>query len=231
MISNLDAASLRAISFDGFGALVDLDAAVRTFVAPILARATPSGEARPRVTPDAWLERWQHIHAQLTRTWRPYREILLRSYDATMQHFGLEAFVDEGPGLFRALADEPPAADATRALKRLARRHRLALAANAEPELVASMVGRLRAPFSSLVTSEEARAYKPDPRPLKLLLERLGLQPKEVLHVAASWKTDLDPARALGLRTALVTREVALESGAPELEVPSLDALAEALGS
>ena len=104
----IDPARIRAVSFDCYGTLVDWQAGIHAFVAPLLARAMPSrheqSEARPQVSPQAWVERWEKIQFQMLRPYRPYREILQRSFDATMQHFGLEAFVDEGPGLARAFA-------------------------------------------------------------------------------------------------------------------------------
>jgi 2-haloalkanoic acid dehalogenase type II len=214
---------IRAISFECYGTLVDAEAGVRAFVARILARPHTSNVPRPTV--EVWLARWERIRFQMLRPWRPYRELLVRSYDATMQFFGLEAFVDEGPALARAIGEWEPFPDATAALRRLAKRLRLAIVSNVDHELLGASVGRLMAPFSSLVTAEDARAYKPDPRPFALALERLGLPASSVLHVAHSRRDDLEPARALGLHTACVRGDDA----DAELRLPSLTALADAL--
>jgi FMN phosphatase YigB (HAD superfamily) len=40
--------------------------------------------------------------------------------------------------------------------------------------------------FELVVTAEEAGAYKPDPLPYRMALERLALDPAEVLFVAGS---------------------------------------------
>jgi 2-haloalkanoic acid dehalogenase type II len=232
----LDPAALRAITFDCYGTLIDWEAGIRAYVAPILGRAAPSrreqDEARPHVTPEEWVERWERIQFAMLKPWRPYREILARSYDATMQHFGLEAFVDDGPGLARSLQEWRPFPDTTRALRRLARRYRIAIVSNIDRDLLAATVGHLQAPFSSLVTAEDARAYKPDPKPLALALERLSLQPHEVLHAGFGWRYDLAPARALGMRTAFINRSggPSPEGQPPDVEVPSVEALADRLG-
>ncbi len=51
-------------------------------------------------------------------------------------------------------------------------------------------LGRLAAfragPFDLVVTAEEAGAYKPDPLPYRMALDRLALDPAEVLFVAGS---------------------------------------------
>lgn len=219
---------IRAITFDCYGTLIDWEAGVRAYVAPILAAS-----GRRDVTAEQWVARWERIQFQMLRPWRPYREILARSYDATMQHFGIEAFVDAGPGLARSVAEWLPFPDTVAALRRLARRHQLAIVSNIDRDLLALTLGHLQAPFSSLVTAEDAQAYKPDEKPLRLAVERLAVEPGEILHAAFGWKYDLAPARAVGMRTAFVNRGGGPrpEGPAPDLEVPSLAALADALGA
>tara|TARA_R110001599_G_scaffold353880_1_gene601932 strand:+ start:38237 stop:39034 length:798 start_codon:yes stop_codon:yes gene_type:complete len=52
---------------------------------------------------------------------------------------------------------------------------------------------------------EDIRAYKPDPRTYRWVLDQLGIQPEEALLVAAhAW--DLAGAKAVGLQTAFVHR-------------------------
>ena len=193
---------MKALSFDCWGSLVDWEAGARTFVAALLARPTTSEVKRPSI--EEWLARWQRIRRQMLRPYRPWRELLTRSYDATMQVFGLEAFVDDGPLLVRHLASLEPRPDARVALRKLGRKYRLAIASNADRESLAEALGRLQAPFSSVVTAEDVKAYKPDPKLLGLVLERLGLPASEVMHVAASAEEDGAAAEALGMRTALI---------------------------
>jgi 2-haloacid dehalogenase len=221
----IDLATIEAVTFDCYGTLIDWEAGVREYVAPILARSS-----RRDVTPEVWVERWEKIQFQMLVPWRPYREILARSYDATMQHFGIEAFVDAGPGMARSVADWRPFSDSTRSLRRIARRRRIAIVSNIDGDLLADTVGRLQAPFSALVTAEDVRAYKPSPKPLELAIERLGLPAERILHAGFGWKYDLGPARALGMRACFVNRGGLTGIEEPrDLEVPSLDALADLL--
>jgi 2-haloacid dehalogenase len=223
---SIDPSTIAAVTFDCYGTLIDWEAGVRDYVAPILARSSQSD-----VTPDKWVERWERIQFQMLTPYRPYREILQRSYDATMQYFGMEAFVDAGAGLARSIAEWQPFADTRRALRRLAKRYRLAIVSNIDNDLLADSVGQLQAPFSCLVTAEDARAYKPDPRPLELAIARLAVEPGAILHAAFGWKYDLAPARALGMRTCFVNRGGVHVDEPRDVEVPSLDALAELLGT
>jgi 2-haloacid dehalogenase len=220
----IDPSTIAAITFDCYGTLIDWEAGVRDYVTPILA---PHRE----VTPAAWVDRWERIQFQMLSPYRPYREILQRSYDATMQYFGLEAFVDAGAGLARSVAEWRPFPDSTRALRRLAKKFRLGIVSNIDRDLLADSVGQLQAPFSCLVTAEDARAYKPDPKPLALAIERLGVAPGAIVHAAFGWKYDLAPARALGMRACFVNRGNVATDEPRDLEVPSLEALAAALGT
>jgi 2-haloacid dehalogenase len=213
---------VKALTFDGWGALVDWEAGVRAFVGELLARPKTSEVQRPTV--DEWMGRWQRVRRQMLRPYRPWRDVLGRSYDATMQLFSLEAFVDEGPALARRVAQLEPRAGAPSVLRKLAKKYRLALVANPDREALAETLGRLQAPFSSVVTAEDVKAYKPEPRLFALALERLGLPAGEVTHVATSEDEDARPARALGMRTVLVGA-----SGDADLVVPSLEALLDAL--
>ncbi|HEX9101873.1 MAG TPA: haloacid dehalogenase type II [Polyangia bacterium] len=223
---SIDPSTIAAVTFDCYGTLIDWEAGVRDYVAPILARSSQRD-----VTPEQWVERWERIQFQMLRPYRPYREILQRSYDATMQYFGIEAFVDAGAGLARSIAEWQPFDDTRRALRRLAKRYRLAIVSNIDGDLLADSVGRLMAPLSCLVTAEDARAYKPDPKPLELAIARLAVEPGAIVHAAFGWKYDLAPARALGMRTCFVNRGGVSVDEPRDLEVPSLAALADALGT
>jgi 2-haloalkanoic acid dehalogenase type II len=169
--------------------------------------------------------------AEAARPWRPYGEILVESFEQTMLQLELESFADGGPGLVRSLPDWPPFPDTQKALRRIAKRRRTGIVSNIDRALLAETLGRLLAPLATLVTAEDAQAYKPDEAPFRMALARLGLAPSEVLHCAFGWKYDLGPARALGFRTCFVNR-----NGAPappgvdaDLTVPSLAALADLL--
>lgn len=52
-----------------------------------------------------------------------------------------------------------------------------------------------------VVTSEDARAYKPRPEPFRQALRRLGVGPADVVHVGNSGTADVGGASALGIRT------------------------------
>lgn len=61
--------------------------------------------------------------------------------------------------------------------------------------------------FTHLVTSQDARAYKPRPEIFTAALGLLGLGPDEVLHVGDSLTSDIIGAARLGMPVAWVNRQ------------------------
>ncbi|HEY3923337.1 MAG TPA: HAD family hydrolase [Acidothermaceae bacterium] len=58
-----------------------------------------------------------------------------------------------------------------------------------------------------VVTSEDARAYKPRPEPFQLALQRLELAAADVIHVGDSPERDIGGANDQGIDTAFVSRD------------------------
>ena len=225
----IDLAAIAAVTFDCYGTLVDWEAGIETYVAPHVARASQG-----RLAPSEWVRHWEPIQFALLSPWRPYHEVLAESFDRTMRSLELEVFADGGPGLARSVAEWPLFPDTVASLRRIARGRRLGIISNVDDSMLAQTLGHLSAPLSIVVTAEEARAYKPSLAPFHLALERLGLAPSSVLHAAFGWKYDLAPARAVGMRTCFINRSGAPrpegpEGELPDLELPSLAALADAL--
>ena len=205
---------ISALTFDGWGALVDVAGGVRSYVTEVLSRPMPSryqqADERPTVTVDNWLREFWRLERELRTPFRPRREHLVRAFDATMVHFGLEAFLDNGPGLARRYGEWAPRPGASSLLRRLARRYRLGLIVDADADTTAALLGNLAAPFSLVVASEDLAAYKPDAALFTAALTRLGLPAGDVAHVAADESLDLQPARALGMRSAHISDDASL---------------------
>ena len=90
--------------------------------------------------------------------------------------------------------------------------------------------------FEQVVTAAQVGAYKPDARPFRTALERIGVPPGRILHVAQSLYHDIAPASALGLDTVWIDRHAGQGGGAtpsaaatPTWTLRNLSELAEAL--
>ena len=89
----------------------------------------------------------------------------------------------------------------------------------------------LRDRFDAVISAPESGAFKPDPRPYRMALERIGAAGDEVAFVAAHW-WDVAGAKRAGLRTGWVARrDLVLPESVPEPDVRGRDLMevAEAL--
>ena len=107
--------------------------------------------------------------------------------------------------------------DAVAGLTRLKARYVIAALSNGNVALMTNLARYAGLPWDCVLGAELARAYKPDPRTYLTAVELLGLEPPQVMMVAAH-AGDLDAARGLGLKTAFVPRP--LERGPPASAEP-----------
>jgi 2-haloacid dehalogenase len=120
-----------------------------------------------------------------------------------------------------------PWSGAQAALDRLQGRTKLAVVTNCSIRLGTQAAERFATHWDCIVTAEEAGCYKPDPRPYRLALAKLGVAPQDAAFVAGSGY-DLFGTSAVGLCTYWHNRVgLARPDGAPAaaLERPTLDDL------
>ncbi len=124
--------------------------------------------------------RWHGASQALLRgkRYRPFEDIVRES----AREEGVDA--KRAAELLRRWGDFEPWPDVPPVLERLdgTRRFVVTNCSRKLGRLAAFRAGR----FELIVTAEEAGAYKPDPLPYRMALERLELDPAEVLFVAGS---------------------------------------------
>jgi 2-haloalkanoic acid dehalogenase type II len=124
--------------------------------------------------------RWHSASQELLRgkRYRPFEDIVRES----ASDVGLDA--ERASELLRRWGEFELWPDVPPVLERLeeTRRFIVTNCSRKLGRLAAFRAGR----FELVMTAEEAGAYKPDPLPYRLALERLGLDPAEVLFVAGS---------------------------------------------
>lgn len=104
--------------------------------------------------------------------------------------------------------------EASAGLKQLSGRT-LAILSNGSPKMLASVVSSsgLSGVFKQVISVDEVRIYKPNPRVYRLATDKLGVQPSSVVFVSSNaW--DVGGAKAFGFRTCWVNRD-----GAPPEEL------------
>jgi 2-haloacid dehalogenase len=218
------------LTFDCYGTLIDWEAGILAAVQPVL-RAHGRELADEHI-----LETYARLEsAAEAGPYRPYRQILADVMRGLSEHFGFMASPAEAATLAASVGEWPPFADSPEALAALQRRFKLAIVSNIDDDLFAASQRRLGVSFDWIITAQQARSYKPSLNNFRVALERIGLPPDQLLHVAQSLFHDHVPARQLGLDSVWVNRRSDKHgSGAtppaavqPDLEVPDLRSLAD----
>ncbi len=221
------------LTFDCYGTLIDWEAGIAEALHPSL------DAHHVALTRERALELFGELEADAERgDYQTYRSVLR----AVLAGFGARLGFEPAPAELERVAgsvrDWPAVPDSAGALRALARKYRLAIISNIDDDLFACSAPRLGARFEWVITAQQARSYKPSPNNFRLALERIGLPPSRVLHVAQSLYHDMVPAKALGLATVWVNRRhgkpgfgaTPPAQATPDLEVPDLQTLVETIG-
>ena len=83
----------------------------------------------------------------------------------------------------------------------------ICLVSNADTEDLLTAVERHSLRFDHIITSEDARCYKPDPAIFEKALAAMSVAPDRVIHAGDSLHADVNGADPLGITTAWVCRE------------------------
>lgn len=217
------------LTFDCYGTLIDWERGILVALQPLLAR---HGVA---LGDEQVLERYGALESAAERPpYRRYREVLAGVVDGFGAQFGFMPAPEERESLAASIGAWPPFPDTVAALQVLARRYRLAILSNVDDDLFARTAPHLPVEFAAVITAQQAGSYKPDQHNFRTALARLGVPPREVLHVAQSLFHDIVPAQEVGLATVWVNRRhdrpgfgaTPAASAEPDLEVPDLGTLA-----
>jgi 2-haloacid dehalogenase len=226
----LDFDRFDVLTFDCYGTLIDWEAGI------LAALRAPFAAHGIDVADEDALGAFARHEAEIEAgPYRRYREVLGEVLAAMVGHFGGEASADERAAFGGSVADWPAFPDSAAALARLHERFRLGVITNCDDDLFALSEARLGLRFDEVVTAQQAKRYKPNPRGFELMFERIGLPPARILHVAQSLYHDHVTAKRLGLSTVWVDRRAGRPgSGAtqpaeatPDLTVPDMATLAD----
>jgi len=225
----LDFDRFDVLTFDCYGTLIDWEAGI------LAALRAPLGAHGIAESDDDLLAAFARHEAEIEAgPYRRYRDVLGEVLAAMVGHFGAEASAEERATFGGSVADWPAFPDSAAALAALHERFKLGVITNCDDDLFAASQRKLGVEFDYLVTAQQAKRYKPNPRGFELMFERVGLPPARILHVAQSLYHDHVPAKRLGLSTVWVNRRTGKPgSGAtppaeatPDLVVPDMATLA-----
>ena len=194
--------SIRLITFDCYGTLIDWESGLLAALRPLFSRdGHKVGDAQI-------LELYGEIEAEFeSGPYMPYREILSRTPQEISRRLGIEISVEEGSAFAESLTRWQPFSDTVPALLSLAKRFQLGIISNVDDDLFAETRKKF-APvtFDFVVTAQQMQSYKPAQRNFEEAIRRSGLKKDQALHAGQSLYHDIAPANALGIRNVWVNR-------------------------
>ncbi len=180
----------RFITFDAYGTLVDfrMSPVTRTLLAD-------------RVSEDSMNEFLDDFEAyrmdEILGPFKPYPDVIKDALRRACSRRRIEYRESDGEAVVAAIPTWGPHPDVPAALAALAEHFPLVILSNAKDDQIAENVAKLGAPFHAVYTAEQARAYKPRYRAFEYMLDQLGCDASEILHVSSSLWYDLIPAHHL----------------------------------
>ncbi|HUZ14868.1 MAG TPA: HAD-IA family hydrolase [Gaiellaceae bacterium] len=208
----------RWATFDCYGTLIDWNGGIGRELERLFG-ADQAGDC---------LRRYHELEPEIQREdpTRSYREVmaiaLARLGAPAEEHDALAVSLpgwEPFPGVPAALAEAR------------SRGWRLAILSNSDRDLIDASAARLGVQIDATIVASEIGSYKPSPGHWDEFFYRTDTDRAGHVHVGASLFHDIAPATSLGLRTVWINRLGETADPQPDLELRSLDGLADALDS
>jgi len=215
-------ADLKAMLFDVFGTVVD-------WRSTIIREGEALGRKKGLTADwakfaDAWRAAYGPSLARVRNgelPWTRLDRLHRMSLDRILVEFGIDGLNEnEKDHLNHVWQRLDPWPDSVEGLTRLRRRYLIATLSNGNVSLLTQMAKRAGLPWDCILSAELFKHYKPDPEVYRGAAEMLSLEPGQVMMVAAH-ADDLLAAKAVGLRTAFVSRPLEYGPGKQPERPPS----------
>ena len=198
---------IKALAFDQYGTIVDMQKGLTETVTPFLRARGWSGEPASFVT---W---WRRTHfensmidALCDRGHTPYREIGHRAVSYVMDRCGLRYTQDDVRRLVSAIERLQPFPDVLAALERLrGAGYKLAILSNGDPDMLEAAGPCIGFRFDHVISVQRAGYFKPHWKAYAKAEEIIGENRSGILFVA-NHAFDCIGAKSYGMRTAFVDR-------------------------
>ena len=224
--------TVRALTLDLYGTLLDVESSLLQAFTDYLKSWDYPG------LPWEVVRAWESAYFQETmidtlldhgRT--PFEQISRSCLKQTLWKIDIQATAEDIETLLAARVRGTLFPDVQQGLKALASNFSLVILSNGDKDALEQTVANLSLPVTTVISAEQANAYKPHPAVYRTAVQELGLQPTEVMHVAShAW--DIRGAKACGLAGAFINRTGAAYDESPfqpDLEVRDFNHLAKEL--
>lgn len=196
----------KAITFDFWGTLVDVDTSGEQGFAKVLMEVgLEAADAR-----NLYL-RWDDAAVRRYRSglWRPYFDHSLLALKDVLEPLGVTGDSTDWPGLTEVLlstmtGEAKPHPEVPGIIAQLQNNYQLMPITNMDDRLF--NLNPFAAHFPLAVTAEQAKAFKPCALIFQHAINRLGFEPKDILHVSLSQFADLEGAMPMGMDVAWINR-------------------------
>ncbi len=214
------------LTFDCYGTLIDWQSGA------CRALRDTYGYSQCKVTDDLLIDLFLQNDARIIReNIFPYSNVLERVAQSVATSLGAKSDPSLEVAFARSLPTWPTFNETNACLTWFARRYRLAIISNVDDQLLCQTIRQFAVPFDFLVTSEQAKSYKPSQAIFDQAVKLIGEHPSEIIHIAEG-RCEATPARALGMRSIWVNRSPRSDDGSdaqPNAVVPNLTQLIEAI--
>ena len=205
--------SVQVLAFDVFGTVVDWHTGIAREVQAL----------RPEVDGGEFALAWRAGYQPAMRRvmsgelgWTLIDDLHRLILDGLLEQFGLGNLTEsQKQHLNKAWHRLDPWPDVVAGLARLKKHHTICTLSNGNIGLLTNMAKRAGLPWDCVLSAEVFRAYKPDPATYLGVAKVFGLEPAQVMLVAAH-QDDLAAARACGLQTAYIERPAEFGAARPK---------------
>lgn len=202
MLAAMAFTSVRLITFDCYGTLIDWESGMLAALRPMFSR-----EGK-HISDLQILENYGEAEAELeSGPYLPYRQVLSRAAQQVGRRLGVSVTEQQGAAFAQSLTQWQPFPDSVAALRSLAQKFRLGIISNVDDDLFAETRKMLGVDFDFVVTAQQVRSYKPSLGNFHEAMRRGGLEASRLLHAGQSLYHDIAPANALGIRNVWVNRQ------------------------
>jgi 2-haloalkanoic acid dehalogenase type II len=219
----------KLITFDTYGTLIDWDSALRQYLQSIFDTRGVAMDVA------SFYANWYHRYAlpALHGEFMVYRELLATTMQQAFSDASLTVIDSELTALGDVMAGADPFPDTVETLNELRKHVPLATISNSQKDILEASARKMGDPFTYQITGEVVQAYKPALPLFELILERAGVEPQEVVHIAQSQYVDLPRSVPMGMPTIWINRQgqtLLPEHPKPTIELPDLRDLPRVLG-
>jgi 2-haloacid dehalogenase len=208
-------ASVRLLTFDLYGTIVDIQGGLTDAVTPYLQAKGWSG------SPDSFVTWWRRTHfensmidALIDRGHTPYREIARRALTLTLERAGIQHTKNEVQHLVSQIERLRPFEDVVESLARLEARYTLVILSNGDPDMLENARPHIGFAFDRYISIAATGYFKPHRAAYRGAAEILQTPIDRILHVA-NHAFDCIGAQAAGMKAAFINRR-----GRPYEETP-----------